>query len=157
MDIPSTLAGGTRGYIIEPGSGQESFIINCISIAAYDNFRKRGLGTAYFYNCTSIDAGERGFYGQIGTMVVRNCLADGSITDFKEDTTLSGDYNAASDNSVDIPGVNSRINQTFTFVNAGNNDYHLASNDAGAKTFGADLSADGTFAFDDDIDGETRS
>ena len=35
--------------------------------------------------------------------------------------------------------------------------YHLASNDTGAIGNGTDLSADGVFAFDDDIDGETRN
>ena len=40
-----------------------------------------------------------------------------------------------------------------TFADDG---YHLASNDTGAIGLGTDLSADEVFAFDDDIDGETR-
>lgn len=49
------------------------------------------------------------------------------------------------------------ISATFTFENGAGDDYHLASNDAGGIDKGTDLSGDGTFAFDDDIDGDTRS
>ena len=45
-------------------------------------------------------------------------------------------------------GTGNRDSQTFTFTDG----YHLASNDAGARNFGTDLS--GTFTVD--IDGETR-
>jgi hypothetical protein len=67
----------------------------------------------------------------------------------------AGNNNASSDGTA--TGTGSRINQTFTFVASGSDDYHLAGSDAGALDFGADLSADGVFAFDDDIDFDTRS
>ena len=52
------------------------------------------------------------------------------------------------------PGTSPRINQTFTFVNAAGDDFHLDAADVGADNFGTDLSADANFAFDDDIDGD---
>lgn len=56
----------------------------------------------------------------------------------------------------DLSGASSgdnRISQTFTFVDAAHGDFHLASNDAGARDYGTDLSA----YFTTDIDGQTRS
>jgi hypothetical protein len=62
-------------------------------------------------------------------------------------------YNASSDATADDwDGTGCRINQTFTFANEANNDFHLASNDAGALNFGVDLSA----VFTIDIDYATR-
>jgi len=46
-----------------------------------------------------------------------------------------------------------RTSQTFTFVDEGNDNFHLASSDAGAKDFGTDLST----TFTVDVDGQTRS
>jgi len=66
-------------------------------------------------------------------------------------------YNATSSSSFgDLTGEDVGDNDTsvtFTFVDAAGYDFHLASNDAGAKDAGASLS--GTFTTD--IDGETRS
>ena len=54
---------------------------------------------------------------------------------------------------------NTYDSQTYTFVNTtlATADYHLQSSDTGAKAKGADLSADGTYAFSDDCGRATRS
>jgi hypothetical protein len=47
-----------------------------------------------------------------------------------------------------------RVSQTFTFVNAGASNWHLAEADTGAKDFG--VTDPGSGAFSNDIDGEPR-
>ncbi len=66
----------------------------------------------------------------------------------------TADYNAFS-TAMDLGGGNSRSSQTYSFVNL--TDYRLAFDDGGARDFGDNLSADGIYAFDNDIDGNTRS
>lgn len=53
---------------------------------------------------------------------------------------------------------NTYDSQTYTYVNTtlATADYHLSSADTGAKDKGADLSADGTYAFSDDCGRVTR-
>jgi hypothetical protein len=68
----------------------------------------------------------------------------------------TADYNVF-DAAVDLGGANDQQSQTFTFEDAANGDYHLDSTDTGAMGNGTDLSSDGTYAFDDDVDGDTRS
>lgn len=107
--------------------------------------------TLICYNVTAI-GGTHGFNQTLGTVVLKNCLAHGTSTaDFNGTltcTTCASEDATADDNG----GTGNRVNQAFTFANAGANNYHLAGTDAGARTFGTDLSADATFAFDDDID-----
>ncbi len=43
-----------------------------------------------------------------------------------------------------------------TFIDETNNDFHLASNDTGARNYGTDLSGDINLPFSTDIDGQTR-
>ena len=111
-------------------------------------------GKTYCYNNTVVgcDIGIKDTYNGI---VAKNNLCSGNTTDFSSAFGTGSDYNASSDTSA--PGASARISQTFTFANAGSKDYHLASGDAGAKTYGADLSADGNLAIAYDIDGQARS
>jgi len=88
---------------------------------------------------------------------VRNNISSNSgSTDYEfsgtEPKFTSG--NCSSDTSSLETHLRSR---TFTFVDAGNDDYHLADNDVGARGTGVDLSADAVFAFNDDVDGDTRT
>jgi hypothetical protein len=70
---------------------------------------------------------------------------------------MSVHYCASGDASADDWGGNgNRIYKVFTFVNEEGGDFHLASNDVGARNYGTNLSADANFAFSDDIDGQTR-
>lgn len=65
------------------------------------------------------------------------------------------DYNAG--DTASVPGVHSRSTQTFSFVDAANDKYQLASTDTGAKGFGTDLSADASWPFSDDVSGAART
>jgi hypothetical protein len=66
------------------------------------------------------------------------------------------DYNASSDTTT-TDGTNDRASQTFSFNDASNGDYSLASDDTGALDHGTDLSSDTAYSFEDDITGTTRS
>lgn len=116
-------------------------------------FANAGSGeTIRFYNCTAVNNGDSGF-GAVGsgTQVAINCLSDNNTADFSSGLDSPSDFNASGDGTATV-GASSRINQTFTFVNAGGNDFHLDDADAGADNFGTDLSGDSVFDFDDDID-----
>ena len=145
--------GLVRGIRLETGG----IAVNCININCDSWGFECNAGTCYFYNCNMLNNGSDGYFDGGGTATMKNCLSDGNGNeDFDSGGTYSNSgINASGDATA--PGSSARHNQTFTFVNAGNNDYHLASNDAGAMGFGGDLSADGTFAFDDDIDGNVRT
>jgi len=133
---------------------EDQIAVNCLA----ENCEARGFDVdaaadAYLYNCQAIGNGTSGFFNDAnGTFI--NCLSDGNGT-FDFLGSPAGNNNASSDGTA--TGTGSRINQTFTFVNAAGNDFHLAGSDAGALDYGADLSADGVFAFDDDIDFDTRA
>lgn len=90
-----------------------------------------------------------------GTFETKNNIGyirSGNLVAFATFGTITEDYNASSDATAG--GSNSRINQTFTFVDEDNLNYQLASSDAGAKGFGTNLSAEG---FSDDINRNTRT
>ncbi len=120
--------------------------------------------TVYAYNNTIVDCGVGiGISGDsIPTSLiaknnlVKNCEIPYNIYD-------SASFGVGTDNnstdSDDTPGVGTHnlINQNFKFVDELNDDFHLASNDMGARNRGADLSADTYIPFSDDIDDDTRS
>lgn len=141
-------AGGVDGFSGNTNS-QSARCIDCLG----DNcdgsqFVNSNTHTLIMYNCTAI-GGVFGFVRNAGTMTCKNCLAHGSSSaDFSGTITKT---NCASEDAT-ADGTGARASQTFTFVNAGANNYHLSTADGGAKDFGTDLSADATFAFDDDID-----
>jgi hypothetical protein len=133
---------------------EDQIAVNCLA----ENCAARGFDVdaptdTYLYNCCAIGNGTTGFFNDVnGTFV--NCLGDNNtVNDFSG--SPAGNNNASSDGTA--TGTGSRTNQTFTFINAAGNDFHLSINDAGAREYGADLSADGVFAFDDDIDGRVRA
>mgnify|MGYP001591705595 CR=1 FL=1 len=144
----------TGAAITEP-----TFFIDCLGENNDgNNFEYGGAGPCHWLNCTSVDAGLVGFsYGLFGTGTVKNCLAQEAVgVCFSGTYPGSGatEYNASSDATA--PGTNSRTSQTFTFLNAGAFDFHLASTDAGALNFGKDLSANAAYAFNDGLDRQTR-
>lgn len=141
-----------------PGTGGRgtSKVINCLSIdcqTGYSNDFGLSGDVGEIYNCTAA-GGTYGFV-ENATMKVVNCLATGvSSIGFVGTFAAGSNYNAEDDGN-GAPGANSRSSQTFTFVNAASDDFHLASTDTGAKDFGvADPDSGG---FSDDIDGQTRS
>lgn len=67
---------------------------------------------------------------------------------------LTQSYNASSDGTAS--GTGSRASQTFTFTNEGSGDYSLSASDAGARTYGTDLSGDANNPFSTDIRQQAR-
>ena len=111
-------------------------------------------GKTYCYNNTFVDC-YTGILDGYNKVVVKNCLFAGSNAVLSGGVDSASDYNA-SDLGTTTGGANDRVSQTFTFVNAGAKDYHLAAGDAGARTYGVDLSGDANLPFNTDIDGTTR-
>lgn len=157
---PTSTSGSTHGFIdSDPGgAGGTCYRINCL---AYDcgntGFVSDGTTWAtnnlYNYNCTAYG----NFYNFVDVQKCVNCLsADpgfGAGACYISTGTTGHSNNASTDSTAG--GTSARINQTFTFVDAASDDFHLASTDAGAKDFG--LSDPGSGLYTDDIDGQTRT
>ena len=113
--------------------------------------------TLYCYNVTAYHAGGYlAFYQTAGSMNLVNCLGVSGIAQAFYGTMASVTYCASNDATADDwSGAGNRINQTFTFVDSANGDFHLASTDAGARDYG--VSDPGSGLFSDDIDGVARS
>lgn len=140
------------------GGSVESIVRNCI-VYDFNSTGSVGISGVMASNTSRMDNNTAqnctlGFTTGYLDTIIRNCLASGCTNGFTAtgDWYTGSDYNA-SDLASDAPGANSRNSQTFTFVDAANDDFHLASSDTGALGFGIDLS--GTFTTD--IDGETRT
>lgn len=152
----NTSSGSARGFLINGTSTS----VNVISLINNIIIKESGNGVGLLsnasssnliialYNNTFIDADIQ---RSGGVVEAKNCLVDGG--------SFSGTFDAASTNNASsdtsAPGLSPRINQTFSFIDNLNDDYHLDETDSAAKGFGADLSSDTNFAFDDDIDRET--
>lgn len=150
FNCSNTGASDVRG--IENHAGTTGLVILCLS-HNNENYGYRTGVAAHVYNTvvTNCTGGFTNHGGGTGAVLI-NCLGSDNGTDFAATWDGGSDYNASKDTTA--PGTNSRTEQTFTFVNAAGDDFHLDNSDAGAKEFGTDLSGDGTFAFDDDIDGD---
>ena len=112
---------------------------------------------AYIYNNTISDCYSYGISTYGSVIVAKNNLVQNCGTAcFSGAFNSSSDYNA-SDDSSSTGGANDRTNQTFTFVDETNDNFHLAASDTGAKDAGVDLSSDANLSFSDDIDGEDRT
>lgn len=111
------------------------------------------------YNCTAV-AATNGITSSGGTCLVKNCyVSAASGTEFSSSgqtrTTCAHASSASWSNSTASIAYDTT---NFTNVTAGSEDLHLVSGaSATLKTGGTDLSADATFPFSDDIDGDTRS
>jgi len=97
--------------------------------------------TLIAYNCTSDSTGGYNFYQYNGTFTAKNCCSSNGVTD---DWGGTIGKTTCTDEGV-----------TMTYDNAAGDDFHTSDSDVVDQ--GTDLSADGTFAFDDDIDGTTRA
>lgn len=151
FDGTNAGAGLVHGFLVPI---DQSYIVNCLAVGNDgEGFTSNAGTTNFFYNCTAV-SNTTGFRNSGGTTTkFVNCLGASNTTNFSNSGTATGNNNASSDAT--SVGTSPRTSQTFTFVNAGARDYHLSASDAGALGFGANLSADATFAFDDDIDGQT--
>lgn len=126
-------------------------------------------GTLYLYSCTLIQqheplSNEQGINVVAGTTVVAKNLAvevtklPGGTFCYDTDGTWTGS-NKNTGNDATTQGTNARIDQTFKFARHGT-DYHLRSDDVGAKSngdLGEDMSSDPIFAFNDDFEDNIRT
>lgn len=154
FDSNNAGAGGMSGIRLV---GDDSIAVLCLIENIEDtNFNSATGATVRFYSCTSVDAGTNSYRNAATVVVVKNCIASNAGSDDFEAGTYTGSINnAASDATDPDTGAGNLTDVGFRFVDAGSNDYHLDNTDPGALRGGADLSGDGTFAFDDDIDGDT--
>lgn len=153
----NTGAGGDFCIFANSTPSTSGFVIDCLIADAVNNdgiFINDGGFTLIVYNTTFVGNARYGLAQNSGTILAKNCLSSGNVTaDFQGSFSGSSVNNASSDATA--PGTSSRTMQTFTFIDAGSDDYHLAPSDTGALGFGVDLSSDGNYAFNDDIDRET--
>lgn len=114
-----------------------------------------GAGTVYAYNNTIVDI-VNGFAlrSDNGSILARNNLTEAPGNDFYGSFYPGSDFNASTDATA--PGLHSRRDQTFTFVNRAGKNFHLASTDAGARNYGRDLTGDPFITIVDDVDGNLR-
>jgi len=161
-----------QGFAMAGAASNIGFAVDCLAHNCEgDGFRTSSFvvgGGGYLYNCTSTNNGTYGFRmlgNQASGIHIRtNCLASSNTTaDFSDGTTNAPTrtvtYCASGDDTADdLGGAGNRISTdgTLVYVNSGGDDFHLAPNDTRTKDWGTDLSADGTYAFDDDIDWSKR-
>jgi len=88
-------------------------------------------------------------------IVAKNNICYNNTTDFGSDFAAASTNNLSKDATA--PALNTYYrNKTVAFVNTAGNDYRLSIKDTDAKDLGANLSADGSYAFSDDITGTQR-
>lgn len=140
-------------------------IFNMSNLSSQVGIRLSSAGSSYIYNNTIYGANNGyGIRNVSGTTYTKNniCTNFSSNAIVESGGTLYCNYNASSDATADDQdgdgtSGNNRVNQTFSFVNAGAGDFHLQSDDTGALNCGTDLSGDGSYPISVDIDGVTRS
>jgi hypothetical protein len=147
------------------GVGSKFYIWNCIfidffSTSAYESAAIAGgtYSTIYLYNCTIHNCAV-GVSAGGATVYAKNVLTAATIYHgFITETGSMTCTNCASSDATadDFGGSGNRVSQTFTFVDAANDDFHLAANDAGALGYGLNLYNDANYPFQDDIDGQDR-
>lgn len=149
----------STGYGIKyqsPGMGYNNLAIDCYRGYQFPEY----TAGFYCYNCgaqgSSAPANNIGFLLQSGVgsgTTVKNCWAQGHAVGWNISNANAVVQYCASDLE-DLPSqTGNRENQTFTFVDAANDYFQPAANDAAIKGYGVDLS--GTFTTD--ILGNTRA
>lgn len=121
-----------------------TYWINCLAHNSYIGFRVDQNHNYYVYNCTSTD-NDYNYYSSVSVASyarAKNCVASGGNV-----ANWGGNWTKTTCN----PDPSSP-----TYVDSANDDFHLDSADTVCINNGTDLSADGSFAFDDDIDFESR-
>jgi hypothetical protein len=162
--VLSGSASNNYGILSYQGTAGSNVIKIANNIVYGFNNSSSGVGigmtgvTSYIYNNTVVNSYIGYFSSGSTTTLINNIVKGSGDTNAYNGTFASGsDYNATDGTDSVGTGTHNRVSQTFSFVNADGNDFHLASTDAGAKDFGVNLSADANLAFSTDIDGDTRS
>jgi len=150
-------------------SGTAYIYNNLVYDIGLDDGGSRGITFANTYgnhsrvfNNTVVNTATGLFGTNDNDAVVKNNLIKSTNTAISPSSGLYGPgsgYNATDNTSLSY-SVNGgatadRVSQTFTFVDEANDDFHLASNDTGAKDFGVNDPGSGLFS--NDIDGSSRN
>lgn len=154
--IGSNLSGG-------PAFRLQDFTVcvNCIALDSSLGFTKRANSTntsQRFYNCLATSGSGIGFETSFSEGQVKNCVAvDNTGDDFDSDYAAGAFTNCASEDTTAIgTGAVTGISLANDFVDHANDDFKPEPSGA-LDGAGADLSADGDFAFDFDITGAART
>ena len=141
----STSNGGTVTGFYAAVTGESAYFVNN---AAHNNdgdgFKVNG-GTVYHYNCVGNANASQGFDQDSGTAIATNCISSNNVTaDWNGTWTKTTTYDSH-------PGFDDPTNGDFLWVDTSWTGWMVPA-------FGTDLSADGAYAFDDDIiKDDTRS
>ncbi len=152
---PQTAYGCNGIFIADQNSGTKSLTI-------YNNilYNFKGSGTGHAINSDMIGAAYNNtiYNCDYGIYTTKSIIAKNNIVQ-NSTTGYSGTFDASSVNNIsqDATSPNASFrNKTVTFVNAAGNDFHLGTSDTSAMDAGVSLSADPVFAFNTDIDGQSR-
>jgi hypothetical protein len=160
-------AGGFAYAMPSAGFPNNNLLVNCVfaqnyggCIRVYSYGNNQRAYSCTFANNTGTAVYFHGSGSPVRTHYLKNCLFSNNgntIYNSNPNATIDVDYCASDDGDVaDFGGSGNRTNQTFQFVNATSNDYHLAENDGGAATWGTNLASDAFYPFDTDVNGDSR-
>ena len=145
VDSANSGSGVVNGIWMWGSSGLGKYAVNCV----VHNIGNHGVyveGSVYYrvYNCTINYCGNTGAYSAVaaGLALLKNTVIHNCTV-----STIQGNWTSTT--SVTDGTVP-------TYVDSGGDDFHLHVTDTLCRGNGTDLSADGNYAFDDDIDGESR-
>jgi parallel beta-helix repeat protein len=111
--------------------------------------------TDYVYNNTVVGCSGYGIYLSWNNGGMKNNLASGNtLGDFSNYSYATNVNNVSGDATAN--GSNYKINQTVSFIDSTNKDFHLATTDTAAKDAGVDLSQDLYLPITTDIDSQSR-
>ena len=153
----SSANNGTCNGILTNPTGTATittYIINCFA----DNADTTTSATCGGIRCSS--GSGRNLTTYLYNNTARNCKSGFYLFESGV-TTVYSKNNIVQDNTTNITITGGVTHVQTTNATSGvtfdADGYHLDSTDTGARGNGTDLSADLIFAFDDDIDGDTRS
>ncbi|HBI33903.1 MAG TPA: hypothetical protein DEA43_03600 [Candidatus Moranbacteria bacterium] len=159
LKFNNTAAGGSYAIVAHDN--------NFLTLKVWNNLLYGWLGTntkgivvsyaktGYLYNNTVYDSNIAFACSyNVYEAIAKNNIVNNISVGFSGTFSPSSGNNISSDATA--PGANSKNFTTVSFVDALNKDFHLSISDTSAKNSGGDLSADTSFAFATDIDGQTR-
>ncbi len=123
-----------------------------------------GYSDNYFYGNTIVNCYVYGIYISYTSgeddYLKNNLVTDSELADIIAVNVdpKAIDYCSTGDETADDwGGTGNRVNQTFSFVDKSHDNLQLASDDTGAKGYGADTSSDPNCPYNDDVSYESRS
>lgn len=140
-------------YVRSNVVGNKAFAIDCLAhnvggVSTTANYVGGLLaggadGDNYMYNCTSTNNKHYGICCELSAdLIAKNCCSSSNPNDWVANGTITKTTCTTED-------------ATPTYVDAANDDFHLAAADTVCRGNGTNLSADAIYPFDDDIDKQT--